>query len=122
MAERPEFEDHPGALLEALLAACRRSRSEAAQLLWELGAEKLRRMAGDEANLERLLGNELFSPLIDFERLELAPLEQIDGSARRSCTVFSADDRPARFLFSLRRVALADGRNRWQISGVEREW
>ena len=122
MAERPEFEDNPGAVLDALLAACRRSRSEAAQLLWQLGAEKLRRMAGDEVNLERLLGNELFSPLIAFERLELAPLEQVDGSARRSCTAFSADGQPARFLFSLKREVLADGRDRWQISGVEREW
>lgn len=105
-----------------MLDAGKGSARDAAHLLWEFGAEKLRRTAGDRAHLERLLGNELFAPLVGFERAELAPLEQIDDSARQLLTLYTQDTEPARFLLALKRRSYGELSGCWLISGLEREW
>lgn len=79
-------------------------------------------MAGDRVHLERLLVNELFSPLIEHRRVELEPLEQIDDSARQTVTTFSGGGETARFLISLKRSAQGERAGQWLITGIEREW
>lgn len=82
----------------------------------------MRRSAGGTEHLERLLGNELFSPLIDSRGTERGPLERIGDSARQVLTVAALDGGRARFLVSLKRSNSAGDGERWLITGLEREW
>ena len=105
-----------------MLDACNSSARNAAQVLWEFSAEKLRQTAGDQAHLERLLGNELFAPLVSFERAELAPLEQIDDSARQEVTAFAKEGAAASYLMTLKRTGHGRLSGCWLITGLERQW
>ena len=122
MSTTPHEAGTPERLVAELLAACRRSPGEAAALLWEAGAEKLRRAAGSEQHLERLLANEIFAPLIGFERIESGPLERIEDSARQSLTAHTRDGGAVRYLLSLKRAGHGDRQGDWLITGLEREW
>lgn len=119
---RPSAQLTPSDVVRLALAAFERSPDHAARFLWEFGSEKLRRNAGDETHLERLLGNELFGPLVDFERVRLGPLERIEDSARQMISVDGGRTGTARFLLSLKRSGYGERRGCWLISGLEREW
>lgn len=109
-------------VVDVILSACRVNRREASRTLWAFAAERFRRSAGDVAHLDRLLGNELFRPLVSFVAAERGPLERIDDSARQLVTVESSGGEQATFLFALSRLGQGDRRRCWLLSGLEREY
>lgn len=109
----------PRAVLEALLLALAHDEpAVAAAQAWPLLGRRPAGEVGDEAGLERLLGNDRHRALLGRSRREVVDWDVRDRAARAFLRVSPADGSPPHgWLIALARTA--DGV--WRVSGLQRE-
>jgi hypothetical protein len=117
---QPTPDTAPDEVVALVLAACRRSAAAAAEALWALGSPRLRRGFSSKADLERILTNDLFRPLIDSVAAEPEPLEVRDRAARQTVKFRAESGEEVSFLFALARTSRGESPECWLITGVER--
>jgi hypothetical protein len=117
---QPTPDTTPEEVVALVLAACRRSPAAGAEALWSFGAPRLKRGFSRLADLERILTNDLFRPLLDGVGAEPEPLEVRDRAARQIVTVCAESGEEVSFLFALARTRQGDSPECWLVTGVER--
>jgi hypothetical protein len=117
---QPTPDTAPDEVVALILASCRRSPAAAAEALWAFGAPRLRRGFSRIADLERILTNDLYRPLIDSVAAELEPLEVRDRAARQTVKLRAESGEEVSFLFALARTRLGESPDCWLVTGVER--
>lgn len=107
-------------MVSLLLDAFAQGADRGASLLWAFGTPRLRNSSGDPEHLQRILGNELFAPLVGHLDAELEPLSRLEHAARQVVTVLGSDGERVPYLFALSLARQDERAGCWLVSGLER--
>lgn len=112
----------PESFVADLLRRVREARDAeaAAAELAAVAAPRLLGSAGGPEGLARVLGNDLFAPLLEADHLQATGLQRIDATARAHVEARAGDGAPARFTLSLARRADGEGAPAWCVTGLVR--